>query len=169
MLNGWKKNTPAVGPIEQQKFVKAGLLKPEECLLRLRDVDTGKEVVAHAGSAYWNEYRQRWVLITTEFYGTSLLGEVWFAEADTPLGPWCYARKVVTHDDYSFYNGQLVVNITSPGCGALSAWSKYSHTWSDVSINGVSIGYLSIGLSWSSSNSRWGRAADTASSTTYPC
>ena len=29
----------------------------------------------------------------------------WYAEADTPRGPWVYvARKIVTHDKYSFYN-----------------------------------------------------------------
>jgi len=44
------------------------------------------------------------VMIAQEVYGTSLCGEIWFAEADTPTGPWVYARKVVTHDDYSFYN-----------------------------------------------------------------
>ena len=43
-------------------------------------------------------------MIAVEAMGSSLLGEVWYAEADTPLGPWVYARKVVTHDDYSFYN-----------------------------------------------------------------
>jgi len=25
-------------------------------------------------------------------------------EGDTPLGPWVYAKKVVTHNDYTFYN-----------------------------------------------------------------
>ena len=39
-----------------------------------------------------------------ESFGTSMLGEMWFAEADTPLGPWTYARKIVTHEKYSFYN-----------------------------------------------------------------
>jgi hypothetical protein len=44
-------------------------------------------------------------MITVEAGGSSsFLGEVWFAEADSPLGPWVYARKVVTHDKYSFYN-----------------------------------------------------------------
>jgi hypothetical protein len=43
-------------------------------------------------------------MIVEESGGTSLLGEVWFAEADTPVGPWVYARKIVTHDKYSFYN-----------------------------------------------------------------
>jgi hypothetical protein len=33
-----------------------------------------------------------------------MLGETWYAEADSPLGPWVYARKIVTHDKYSFYN-----------------------------------------------------------------
>jgi hypothetical protein len=100
----WKRNTPAVGPAEQAKLIKAGHLKPEEALLQLRDADSGKPVRAHGGSVYWNEYRRRWVLIAVERFGTSALGEVWYAEADTPLGPWAYARKVVTHDRYSFYN-----------------------------------------------------------------
>jgi hypothetical protein len=72
--------------------------------LHLRDVETGKAVTAHGGSVSWNDYRKRWVMIAVEILGSSVLGEVWFAEADTPLGPWVYARKVVTHETYSFYN-----------------------------------------------------------------
>ena len=53
---------------------------------------------------YWNDYRRRWVMIFVELNGTSFLGEVWFAEADTPLGPWVFARKIVTHDRQTFYN-----------------------------------------------------------------
>jgi hypothetical protein len=100
----WKKNTPVVGPAEQGRLSRKGKLTPEESLLPLRDVETGKPVSAHSGSVYWNDYRQRWLLIAVESFGTSALGEVWYAEADTPLGPWVYARKVVTHDRYSFYN-----------------------------------------------------------------
>ncbi len=45
------------------------------------------------------------MMIAVEIGGdSSMLGEVWFAEADTPLGPWAYARKVATHQKYSFYN-----------------------------------------------------------------
>jgi hypothetical protein len=44
-------------------------------------------------------------MIVVESSGkSSYLGEVWYAEADTPVGPWAYARQVVTHDKYSFYN-----------------------------------------------------------------
>ncbi len=100
----WKKNTPPVGPAEQAKWLKSRKIKEDDCLLQLRDAETGKLVQAHAGSVYWNPYRRRWVMITVQTWGTSLLGEVWYAEADTPLGPWVYARKIVTHDKYSFYN-----------------------------------------------------------------
>ena len=87
------------------KLIASGRIKPDEALLNLRDIDTGKTVLAHGGSVYWNAYRGRWVMIAVESFGsTSFLGEVWYAEADTPLGPWVYARKIVTHDKYSFYN-----------------------------------------------------------------
>ena len=102
---GWKTNTPLLRQDQQTKLIVARRIKPEEALLNLRDIDSGKVVVAHGGSVYWNAYRGRWVMICVESYGTtSLLGEVWYAEADTPLGPWVYARKIVTHDKYSFYN-----------------------------------------------------------------
>jgi hypothetical protein len=35
---------------------------------------------------------------------SSFLGEIWFSEADSLLGPWLRATKVVTHHRYSFYN-----------------------------------------------------------------
>jgi len=89
---------------EQMDLVKAGQLKPEECLLAPQDPETGKPVILHGGSATWNAHRRRWVLISTEAFGTSMLGEIWYQEAETPLGPWVYARKILTHDKYSFYN-----------------------------------------------------------------
>jgi len=71
----------------------------------LYDIESGKRLSPHGGSVYFNAYRHRWVMIVVESSGqTSHLGEVWYAEADTPVGPWPYARKVVTHDKYSFYN-----------------------------------------------------------------
>ncbi len=100
----WRKNTPALSPSEEKLLLAAGTLKPAEVRWQLRDRDTGKPVLPHSGSVYFNEFRQRWVMIAVESGGTSYLGEVWYAEADNPVGPWAYAVKVVTHDRYSFYN-----------------------------------------------------------------
>jgi hypothetical protein len=101
---GWKRATPALGGPDIAKLVRSGNVTAEESIFQLRDVQTDRPVIAHRGSVYFNQYRGRWVMIATEQEGTSFLGEVWYAEADTPLGPWVYARKIVTHEKYSFYN-----------------------------------------------------------------
>jgi hypothetical protein len=100
----WKKNTAPVGPREQRRLIDSGRIKGDEALLQLQDSETGKPVVAHSGSVNWNPFRKKWIMIVGEFGGTSFLGEVWYAEAPTPVGPWKVARKVATHPDYSFYN-----------------------------------------------------------------
>ena len=101
----WRRGVRVFDSQTQARLIKAGTIKEAEALLQLQDVDTGRRVVAHKGSTYWNEYRGRWLMIAVETGGSSsFLGEVWLAEADTPLGPWVYARKILTHDKYSFYN-----------------------------------------------------------------
>ena len=43
-------------------------------------------------------------MILQEVFGSSMLGEVWYLESPTLIGPWNDARKIITHDNYSFYN-----------------------------------------------------------------
>jgi hypothetical protein len=132
----WKKNTPAVGPIDQQKLTWKGLLRPaeflgpREALLQMRDRDSGKTILAHFGSVYWNAFRRRWVMITVESGGTSFLGEVWYAEANEPTGPWTYAVKVVTHDRYSFYNPEQHPMFEKGGGRVIFFEGTYSQTFS---------------------------------------
>jgi hypothetical protein len=126
----WKKHTPPVGPAEQKRLIQSGKLKAEEALLQLRDVETGKTVQAHGGSVYWNNYRKRWLMITVESGGTSLLGEVWFAEAETPLGPWRDARKIVTHEKYSFYNPKQHPVFDKENGRIIYFEGTYTHTFS---------------------------------------
>lgn len=104
LVYGWKRNTAPLFQKEQNELIEKGFLQPAEGLLRLRDVETDKPVLAHSGTVRWNEYRDCWVLIAQESFGTSLCGEVWYAEAQSLAGPWGKARKIITHDDYSFYN-----------------------------------------------------------------
>jgi len=100
----WRKNTSLIDPKTQDTLIQKGFMKPEEKWFGFVDVDSGKDLVFHGGTIYWNEYLNRWVMIFNEVFGTSMLGEIWYAEGDTPLGPWYYAKKIVTHNKYSFYN-----------------------------------------------------------------
>ena len=68
----------------------------------------GKPVKPHSGSIAWNGYRKRWVTVFMETFGKpSAFGELWYAEADALTGPWSKAVKILTHDNYTFYNPRL--------------------------------------------------------------
>jgi hypothetical protein len=80
-------------------------LEQEAKDVQVYDVESGQTILPHNGTVYFNAYRHRWIGIFVQQFGEpSFLGEVWYAEADTPVGPWAYARKIVTHNKYSFYN-----------------------------------------------------------------
>jgi hypothetical protein len=104
LLFGWRKQGPPVDAALEQKLIGAGQIQAAEACFLPTDVDTGRLVKLHRGSVNWNEYRKRWVMIATQEGGTSCLGEVWYAEAPALTGPWRRAKKIVTHDQYSFYN-----------------------------------------------------------------
>ncbi len=73
--------------------------------VQFQNANGGKSVKHHHGAVEWNPYRRKWISIFTEESGeASYLGEIWYAEADAPEGPWQKALKIVTHDRYSFYN-----------------------------------------------------------------
>lgn len=101
----WKPNTHAPSQEQERELIEDGLLEPTEARFQLRDVETGDEVVIQRATVRWNDYRQRWISIGMEGNEEgAAIGELWYAEAETPTGPWELARKIVTHDDYSFYN-----------------------------------------------------------------
>lgn len=100
----WKRDTAPIRWSLQEKLLKSGQLQQDEAWLKIADAETGKPVIAHAGSVTWNAHRRRWVSVFTQHFGSSLLGEIWYSEADAPEGPWRKATKIVTHDKYSFYN-----------------------------------------------------------------
>jgi hypothetical protein len=126
----WIKGTPPVGSGEQVQFVRDGLIKEAEGLLQLREVTTGEPILAHRNSCTaWNEHRRKWTNIILQYYGTSLLGEIWYAEADSPVGPWVYATKIVTHDKYSFYNPKQHPLFSRDG-KHLYFEGTYTHTFS---------------------------------------
>lgn len=101
----WSKKTDPIGPKEEKELIAAGLLQLQEAHFLPIDREGGKPVQIHGGTVRWNEYRQKWILIGVEIGNElSLLGEVWYAEADALTGPWKSAIKIASHPHYSFYN-----------------------------------------------------------------
>lgn len=99
LIYGWKSGTPPLSYKQQDELITAGKMEPEEKgLVRLEDMNTGDKIEHTTGSVYWNDYRRRWIMIAM-----GNLDEVWYAEADTPLGPWVYTTKVAIHGHYTFY------------------------------------------------------------------
>lgn len=106
---GWKPATPPLGPREQAELVKARAMTREESPFRLQDADDGRPIELSNASCFWNEYRKKYVMIASEVFGATMLGETWYAEAARPEGPWVHARKIITHankkgDAHDFYN-----------------------------------------------------------------
>ena len=108
-----------------EKRINAG-----ESPVHLIDIETGKPVLTQHGSVYWNYHRQRWVMVISQSFGSSMLGEIWFAEASRPEGPWVYARKIVTHDDYSFYNPKQHPYFAKDGGRTLFFEATYTSSFS---------------------------------------
>jgi hypothetical protein len=102
----WQKALPPLDSKTERELAKAGKIKPQHARFCPADAARPEDrVVLHSGSVRWNEYRKRWVLVAGQVGGTpSLLGEVWYAEADHPTGPFPKAVRVVTHDRQTFYN-----------------------------------------------------------------
>jgi len=105
----WKKDTTPLSLKDQQALITARKMTREESPFRLQDAEGGKPVLLHGGSVAWNAYRKKYLMIGSEVFGATMLGEIWYSEADRPEGPWVHARKIVTHankkgDAHDFYN-----------------------------------------------------------------
>ena len=106
-------------------------LKQEKKGTNLYDIESGSKIYPHNGSVYFNDYRQRWIAIFVQQFGeSSFLGEVWYAEADTPVGPWAYAGKIATHNKYSFYNPKQHPFFDKKGGRVIFFEGTYSFTFS---------------------------------------
>jgi hypothetical protein len=68
----------------------------------------GEPIKAHRGHVAWHPWSGKWLALFTQKGGQpSFLGEIWLASAASPFGPWTDARKVLSHDDHTFYNPVL--------------------------------------------------------------
>lgn len=102
----WQRKSGPTTQADEQKLLRAGKMEPPAARYSFRDA-RDRPVLIHGASIAFNAYRKRWILIGVQQdpkATPSFLGEVWYAEADAPTGPWPRAVKVATHPRYSFYN-----------------------------------------------------------------
>ena len=105
------------------------VLTPQESLPSATD---GKPVKPHSGSIAWNASRKRWVTVFMESFGKpSVFGELWYAEADAPNGPWGKAVKILTHENYTFYNPRLHPEFTPAESPILLFEGTYTQQFAD--------------------------------------
>jgi hypothetical protein len=104
-------------------------LKPQEFLA---SADGSHRVKPHSGSIAWNPWRKRWVTVFMEAFGKpSTFGELWYAEAEAPTGPWGPAVKVLSHDNYTFYNPRIHPEFTPDDSPILIFEGTYTMQFAD--------------------------------------
>lgn len=92
----------------------------------------GNRIVPHSGSIAWSPWRRRWVAVFMEKFGKpAAFGEIWYAEADSPLGPWGPSVKIVSHDNYSFYNPRIHPEFTGTDSSVLVFEATFSQLFAD--------------------------------------
>lgn len=95
---GWKADTDRIEANEERQLIARGSIRKDEAFFPLLDAESGGETAATPSSVTWNAFRKKWILLSEH------VGSVYYSEADQPVGPWPRAVKIVSHDDYNFYN-----------------------------------------------------------------
>jgi hypothetical protein len=104
-------------------------LKPQE---RIEAAGGGAPVTPHSGSIAWSPFRNRWVSVFVQTFGKPTpLGEVWYAESTSPTGPWGPAVKVLSHENYTFYNPLVHPELTREDSPVLLFEGTYTQQFAD--------------------------------------
>jgi hypothetical protein len=105
------------------------VLEPPDHFQSVSDSST---VTPSSGSIAWNPYRNRYVTVFMQTFGKpSAFGELWYAEAESPYGPWGRAVKVLSHKNYTFYNPRLHPEFSPEDSPILLFEGTYTQTFAD--------------------------------------
>ncbi len=132
----WQRTAPPTRQRDERKLIEGGQLPADQARYQLTDA-AGKPVTIHGASINWNDYRQKWIMIglqSGDRGAPSMLGEVWYAEADTPTGPWRKAVKIVSHPKYSYYNPRHHIFFDQEDGRIIYFEGTYTHTFSGSSV-----------------------------------
>ena len=120
-----------VGPVTPANVSAAGLDASQALDGHLREATTGASMSPAAPSITWNAYRHRFVMVANQQYA---LGDVIYAEADTPMGPWVDARKIITHPGYTFYNPYMHPYLSPDNGHTMYLEGSYTMTFSSATV-----------------------------------
>ena len=128
----WQRDVGPTTQADEQKLLRAGRMKPDAARYSFRNAED-RPVLIHGASIAFNAYRKRWILVGNQQdpkATPSFLGEVWYAEADSPTGPWPRAIKIATHPRYSFYNPRHHPFLDEEGGRVIYFEGTYTRTFS---------------------------------------
>lgn len=134
----WKRGHQPISFEQINVLIRDEMLSPEEAPFALRDVATNEPVRVANGSIAWNPHLKRWTMLFCEQGGDSYLGEVWFATANSPEGPWVHCRKVATHSkpgqNMDFYNPKQHPELMQDGGRTIFFEGTFVNTFSGTSV-----------------------------------
>lgn len=121
-------------PATFESWAEPSTWEPLEAPQSLRDA-SGSQVVPHSGSIAWSPWRRRWVAIFMEKFGRpSTFGEIWYAQSESPMGPWGPAVKVVSQENYTFYNPRIHPEFTGADSRVLVFEATFTRQFADKPI-----------------------------------
>lgn len=91
----------------------------------------GGNVDVASASIAWSDFRKRWIMVLQQKFGTSVFGEIWYLEGESPEGPWGPAVKVATHRNYTFYNVRIDEPLADSSGPVLLFEGTYTTTFTD--------------------------------------
>ena len=98
----WQQERGPTSAADEKKLVTKKSMKAKDARYALKTALTEEALSLFEGSVQWNEFRKRWVLIGTAAGNEQTPGDVWYAEAAEPTGPWSKAVLVATHGGHAF-------------------------------------------------------------------
>lgn len=103
-----------------------------ESPISLQSATSEEKVRPHTGSIAYSSHHKAWVTVFMQNFGKpSPFGELWYAEANSPFGPWGKAVKVLSHENYTFYNPRLLAEFTPEGSPTLLFEGTYTEQFAN--------------------------------------
>ncbi|GAB4275085.1 MAG: hypothetical protein Kow0029_15940 [Candidatus Rifleibacteriota bacterium] len=99
-IYSWRKGGVAASSLFQQILLQKGVMTEDDVLFAPLEIDSGKRIARFDGSIAYNSFKGCWICISQGIKP----GDIIYAEADTPTGPWGFARKVSEFKRYNLYN-----------------------------------------------------------------